>query len=324
MLKRVPLAIWLMVGLALGLLLLLLALMWMNEGLRKPSTFSLSARTEVAELDTTDLTSNRWYLPKADVVLGRGSPLELDYKLDRLEGFSGFVDIGPRVRVRIERPGSGLLQLTLDDAQGGDGVLDPEAPISDSRRVPVVSLQDLSGEKAALHTADSAYLEVPAGRLPLNWSLIGIGALGNEVHLPAQTEAAPLLLSGNVVMMARRLFSDLLYPVMQVDLVLGDEVRVRDAQGQPVEQTCVFRMAGKTEDDSPGLEVACQAHGRTLEISRYGKRVDRLEPDPWDVLINEPTFLAVFPLFIAALFGLVQWVLLYALRGFRLPGKNQE
>ncbi len=95
------------------------------------------------------------------------------------------------------------------------------------------------------------------GRAPLNWALIGVGNLGDEVQIPAAAESAPLLLSGSVVVMARRLFSDLLYPVMQFDLVLGDEVWVLDELGQPVEKPCVFMMSDVADDDSPGIEVAC-------------------------------------------------------------------
>ncbi len=130
-LRRVPKAIWLLAG-----LVLLSALIWMNEWLRKPSTFSLSVRIEVAEFETTNLASNRWYLPEASVVLGREMPRETENESQRLQAFEGFADIGPRASVRIERTGSGPLRLVLHDTQGDDGILDPDAPTTATRSIP--------------------------------------------------------------------------------------------------------------------------------------------------------------------------------------------
>ena len=121
----------------------------------------------------------------------------------------------------------------------------------------------------------------------------------------------PVLRAGRVVVIEKRLLSDLRYPVMELDLQLGDEVWVMDAEGNPAATACVFSVAGL---NTSGIEVACHATGKTLQVSRFGVHLVEMEPGPWDIVLAEPTLQAMLPLLFSMIYVALQWLL-----GFIFP-----
>jgi len=121
----------------------------------------------------------------------------------------------------------------------------------------------------------------------------------------------PVLRAGRVVVIEKRLLSDLRYPVIELDLQLGDEVWVMDAEGNPAATACVFSVAGL---NTSGIEVACHATGKRLQVSRFGVHLVEMEPGPWDIVLAEPTLQAMLPLIFSIIYVALQWLL-----GFIFP-----
>lgn len=299
----------------------------MTRLLDRPYTFYINAHTELLMLGTMELSGTRWYLENARVRLEGPLPaegptlgadfIELPPTLDDLlqepvpwKPFQGYVEVGPNAEVTLTRQGSGPLSIHIVEARQAAG-LPPAGP-------PAAVLEPLDGK--ASHSSRNVELQVMLERLPLNGTLEGVGAIGGEPHRPTRPASPPLLRSGDVTVVGRRLGSELLYTVMHVPLRLGDEVRVMEsrqlpgnqeelrAPGAGAELTCIFSVA-PAASDGRGIDVACHASGRSLAISRFGERSGSLQPRPWDVLVNEPSMQAIMPLAFTALFALIQRVL---------------
>lgn len=305
-------------GLILTLVLLPGVVYLLAEALRKPSTFHIAADTEVMDMVTTDVSATRWYIQQAEAKLGAAGPLE-ERPIEAF-AFSGLVEIGPRSNVRMVRYGNGPLQITLleeesvEHQSSGDDLVDSHngnilgEDKSPSRAIPVVTLENLSREEASWHWADAASLQVRIEELPFSGSLLAVGAIGSETYAAAVGEPPPVLRTGRVIVMEKRLLSDLRYPVMEMDLQLGDEVRVMDDEGHPADTACVFSVA---ELDVPGIKVACHATGKTLQVSRFGGHIVEMEPGPWDMILTEPTLQAMVPLLFSVIYVLMQGLLVF-------------
>ncbi|RCV87960.1 hypothetical protein [Billgrantia montanilacus] len=308
------------IGLILTLVLLPGVVYVLAESLRKPSTFHIAADTEVLEMVTTGVSATRWYIQQADAMLGAADPLS-QQPLDSFP-FSGLVEIGPRSNVRMVRYGNGPLQITLQEHESSalessgslfnahDGTLQGEATQEEAkeltRAIPVVTLENLSSQPTTWHWEDTASLNVHIEELPVSGSLLAVGAIGSETYAASVGEPPPVLRAGRVIVMEKRLLSDLRYPVMELDLQLGDEVYVMDANGNPADTACVFSVVGQ---QGPGIEVACHATGKTLQVSRFGGHVVRMEPGPWDMILAEPTLQAMIPLLFSLIYLLLQWLM---------------
>ncbi|WP_139245608.1 hypothetical protein [Halomonas sp. QHL1] len=307
------------------------------EILRKPSTFHIVADTEVLDMVTTGVSATRWYAQQVDAMLGDADPLD-EIPVDSFS-FSGLLEIGPRTNVRMVRYGNGALQITLQAHESGEptsyGALfdaqneaqqEEEAPGENkesSRAIPVVTLENLVNEDITWHWADSASLQVHIGEFPFNGSLLAVGAIGSETYAASIGEPPPVLRAGHVVVMEKRLFSDLRYPVMELDLQLGDEVWVTDATGSPADTACVFSAAGQ---EVAGITVACHATGKTLKVSRFGGHLLEMEPGPWDMFFAEPTLQIVVPVLLSMIYLLLQWILrfIFPRRNVHLPTSSQQ
>lgn len=169
-------------------------------------------------------------------------------------------------------------------------------------------------ENATWHWANSASIEVHIEELPFSGSLLAVGAIGSETYAATMGEPPPVLRAGRVVVMEKRLLSDLRYPVMELDLQLGDEVWVMDAEGHPADTACVFSVTGL---NTSGIKVACHATGKTLQVSRFGGHLVEMEPGPWDIILAEPTLQAMLPLLFSMIYVALQWLL-----GFIFPRQN--
>lgn len=300
--------------LIITLVLLPMVVYVLVEVLRKPSTFHIAADTEVLDMVTTGVSATRWYIQQAEAVLGDADPLG-EGVMDSY-AFSGLVEIGPRSNVRMLRYGNGPLLITLLEDESGESLealfeTQNDAPQEEvtqgekerTRAIPVVTLENLVNEDATWHWADSASLQVHIGDTPFSGSLLAVGAIGSETYAASVGEAPPVLRSGRVVVMEKRLFSDLRYPVMELDLQLGDEVWVADVNGHPADTACVFSAAGQ---DARGIDVACHATGKTLKVSRFGGHLVEMEPGPWDMVLAEPTLQAMVPVLFSAIYLLLQ------------------
>lgn len=307
-------------GLLLTLVLLPLVTYLLIEGLRKPSTFHIVADTEVLDMVTTGVSATRWYVEQADAILGNADPLA-EQSSDSF-AFSGLVEIGPRSNVRMVRYGDGTLQITLQESEASNlqlpgtlshargGVpqrkLHREEEEQLSRAIPVVTLENLLTEGASGHWGDSALFQVYLEELPFSGSLLAVGSIGSETYAASIGEPPPVLRAGRVIVMEKRFFSDLRYPVMELDLQLGDEAWVINEKGDPADTACVFSIAAL---DSSGIGVACHATGKTLLVSRFGGHVVKMEPGPLDMIVAEPTLQIMIPLLFSLIYILIQWLL---------------
>lgn len=302
-LSRHVVVVFLTLGLLPGVLYFL------TEALRKPSTFHIAADTEVLDMVTTGVSATRWYVQQAHAILGSADPLG-EHFLDSFP-FSGLVEIGPLSNVRMVRYGNGPLQITLHGNEETDGEGEEV-----SRVIPVVTLENLLGEEASWRWADSASLEVSLEGLPFSGSLLSAGAIGSETYAATVSEPPPVLHEGRVIVMAKRLLSDLRYPVIELDLQLGDEVWVMDAKGKQADTACVFSVA---EQNVQGIGVACHATGKTLLVSRFGGHVVKIEPGPWDVIRVEPTLQAMIPALFSVIYVSLQGLLGSIFRRYQFP-----
>ncbi|HLV18812.1 MAG TPA: hypothetical protein VKY70_15255 [Pseudomonas sp.] len=294
----------------------------MTRLMDRPYTFYVTANTDVLTLTTTELSGTRWYLDRAQARLeapwqartpaaAEGPFIELPpaFAPTPWEPFQGYVEVGPNANVTLTRQGSGPLTMQ---------VASPPSPPADIAALPAAVLEPLDdGEARSTH---SVALQVTLDTQPLNGTLQGMGAIGGEPHRPTHPASPPLLRSGEVTVVGRRLGSELLYTVMHVPLRLGDEMRVMQQRrppgevddahgpGEAAEFACIFSVAPPASGGS-GIDLACHASGRSLQISRFGERSGSLQPRPWDVLINEPSLQAVMPLAFTALFALIQRLL---------------
>lgn len=316
------------VVLILSLVLLPFVVYLLVEILRKPSTFHIVADTEVLDMVTTGVSATRWYAQQADATLGAADPLN-DSSIDSF-AFSGLLEIGPRASVRMVRYGGGSLHITLQTHESSepaslmesfgaqDQALQRFEKAGDnnesSRAIPVVTLESQLNENITWHWGDSASLQIHIEELPFSGSLLAVGAIGSETYAASSGEPPPVLRAGRVVVMEKRLFSDLRYPVMELDLQLGDEVWVTDATGIPADTACVFSA---TEKDAAGIKVACHATGKTLQVSRFGGHLIKMEPGPWDMILAEPTLQVMIPLLFSLIYLFLRWLLRLS-----FPGRN--
>lgn len=307
-------------GLILTFVLLPGVIYLLAEALRKPSTFHIAADTEILDMVTTGVSATRWYIEEGDVIQGAADPL--GERPMESYAFSGLVEIGPRANVRMVRYGNGPLQVTLQEfdpwgleTPGSLFEAQNSAPQGEekefSRVIPVITLENVLSENATWHWANSASLEVHIEELPFSGSLLAVGAIGSETYAATLGEPPPVLRAGRVVVMEKRLLSDLRYPVMELDLQLGDEVWVMDAEGNPADTACVFSVTGL---NTSGIKVACHATGKTLQVSRFGGHLVEMEPGPWDIILAEPTLQAMLPLLFSMIYVALQWLL-----GFIFP-----
>ncbi|EHJ94649.1 hypothetical protein [Vreelandella boliviensis] len=325
------------VVLILSLVLLLFVVYVLVEILRKPSTFHIVADTEVLDMVTTGVSATRWYAQQVDATLGEADPLN-DSLIDSF-AFSGLIEIGPRSNVRMVRYGSGSMHITLQTYESNESTpLRESLSIQDdalqrtesvgadnqsSRAIPVITLENQVTEKVTWHWGDSASLRVHIGDLPFSGSLLAVGAIGSETYAASSGEPPPVLRAGSVVVMEKRLLSELRYPVMELDLQLGDEVWVTDATGKSADTACVFSA---TEQEATGIKVACHATGKTLNVSRFGGYLLKMEPGPWDIILAEPTLQIMIPLLFSLIYLLLRWLfkLTFPGRSLRLSASPEE
>ncbi|TLF47240.1 hypothetical protein FEI13_16320 [Halomonas urmiana] len=283
-----------------------------------PYTFHVDAKSEVLTLTTEELSGTGWYLENAEA--RQESPLQaaaagtdeasfIELPTDRAprpwESFTGYVEVGPHARVTLTRQGSGPLSIHIAAAR--------DAPATTDTAQPAAVLKPLSGDDR--QASRDLELQVMLTEQPLNGTLQGLGAIGGDAYSPSEPASPPLLRTGEVSVVGRRLGSELLYTVMAVPLRLGDEVRVMtnraaldNPDGEGLREamaafTCTFSVVGAASDGT-GIDLACHASGRSLAISRFGARIGSLQPRPWDVLANEPSMQAILPLGLTALFAL--------------------
>jgi hypothetical protein len=314
---------------AISLAAIPLILQAITHLLERPYVFFVDANSETLQLTTLESSAASWFVQDAllshhskSAPLPAGSLIPLDSTVSdapQANSFSGCVEVGPHAIVTLVRQGSGRLRLniaaegTAQHSATPAAVLRPLAPLTDDA-------SDTASEGCSEHDSvqalQEATLEAIIGEQPLNGILKGVGRIGDEPYLSNLAGSPPLLRSGEVSVLGRRLLSGQVYTLMRTSLHLGDTVSVResprasDAPAATVNDklalfTCLFSVVGKEQEGS-GIELACHASGRSLAIGRYGDRSrNDLTPRPWDILINEPSMQVILPLVITGLFALL-------------------
>ncbi|MBZ9556917.1 MULTISPECIES: hypothetical protein [unclassified Modicisalibacter] len=285
-------------------------------------------------------TSDTQSLPKptrGDASKMGSELIEIDFNTPepKINHFHGYLHIGPNAIVTMTRRGAGPLVVTIESNASSQRSFNNMIPAATMEPLDCINdgdaMLDTTGKSActsdeisddqkrltkplALHQAK---LLVDIGDAPLNGTLNGIGTIGGDPYQPTMPASPPLLRHGEISIIGRKLISGQVYTLMQTTLHLGDTVNVNgqfepDSQKNALDQssatalfTCLFSVQNGSMGGR-GIELACHASGRSLDIGSYSDSSRRdLAPRPWDVLINEPSMQATLPLAITGFFVLV-------------------
>lgn len=184
-------------------------------------------------------------------------------------------------------------------------VTDP-GPWGEKRDIPLARLENLLCRCDEPSSPGTLELKMDVEKHPFNGALKGAGTIGSVFYQSDATHMPPVLREGQVVALGRGVLSHHRFPVMKLDLKLGDEVRVLDAQGLPASAACVFSAYAKGRS---GFDVSCLACGSKLEVSRAGVDPYPMQLNLWAYIKADPVLQALFALIGAVMFFLFQLLL---------------
>lgn len=249
----------------------LVTLLVLVSARRVPTTFNLTARTQLVVFEASENHRSPWHLRRATLVSPAGE-----------EEFSGTLLVDPGTRVVLERIGAGPLRMGLRASESGTraGILTPEGG----------GRSRVAGDGLAL-VGEPSELGGPSG---LVLPLTGRIQVGTEVGQDLGVDPA-LLLSGRISLLAHTLLGDRRYDAGAATLQLGDYPRV-DALGD------AYGLL--TARDDRDMLVDYRVVARSMRIDRFGSMGYDVFASLLDRIANDHTVQAVWA---AALFTLA-WV----------------
>ncbi|QEA38211.1 hypothetical protein FGL86_03395 [Pistricoccus aurantiacus] len=226
--------------------------------------------------------------------------------------FTGFLDIGPCMRIQMIRHGNGPLELIVEpiesqmdsrDRCGDDKSADDTK--GSARSIRLEKFQDNATSKPEWPL--SITLEMNIENYPFSGSLRGSGGIGVETYDTNASQVPPMLHEGHVTILGKALATQERFKIMEIPLVLGDEVHLIDREERDIQAACVFYVPAAR--GMPGFDVSCRAMENTIRINRLGARPFEIPPGLWAYLKNDPNFQALLALIGSVLFVLFQYIL---------------
>lgn len=246
---------------------------------RVPTTFSINAITQLAELTTSAVHRFPWYFDNATIYLG-------DDRTGR--PFSGTVLVRPATRVTFERIGTGPLRLRCQSLTKGTVVArlapaDGGRPLLVEDRLVLVMSHPAGGEPGS---EDLTILPM-SGRV-----VVGAEVVEDMGNQPA------LLLSGEVALLAHTFVGERRYDAGRATLELGDYPsldQLGDAHG--------LLVFGR----EPNLRASFRVIAKSLRISRFGSLGYDVYASPLNRIKNDHALQAIWAASLLLLAWLTKW-----------------
>ena len=233
---------------------------------RVPTTFNISARTQVVDVVVGLTHRDVWFLN--DSLIFRG------FEGGKGEPFGGTLRVLPRTVVNVTRIGGGPLRLTCS-------AHDSESPVVELQASGRTS-QTVRGRLVIVvpHPNTNADREEQPTVLPINGAI----TIGAEVT-DAASEYPVLLLDGSVTMLAHTILGKLRYDAGRVALDLGDFIKLdtaADGYG--------LLVIGPGGDLSAVFRVVA----RSLSVYRFGAEGYSFYASPFTRIQKDPAIQAVW------------------------------
>lgn len=244
-----------------------------------PTTFNISATTQIFDIITGSSHRSPWVFKDAMIFFG--------YELQG-HTFTGRIIVLPNTRVTFERIGSGPLRLRCESPSAGKTVaklyeVGGEAPVIVKDRLVLV-------DHASVKFAEDYHATV----LPMSGSITAGTEIGD-----ALSNRPTLLLGGKVTMLAHTLFGRRRYDAGQVFLDMGDYISVQqqgDAYG-----LLVVRQ-------KPEISVIFRVIGKSLSVSRFGTQGYEVYASLLTRIKNDHALQAIWAASIFLLTVITKWI----------------
>ena len=256
--------------------------------------FSIQAETEVAEINLRPQSQTQWQIDGA-VLCARGSlKLNDEFRLDSSESPCGSRAWRawqiPAPEQVLELGGNSAITLSLRP----EGGLAMSLRAAEGESLGIFSVVGLVDDVALLEALNLIWTEIPAQSLTFPFS--GGTTLGRAVGW----SNAGMLRSGTVSIYTSDESADKRTLVDQTDLMLGDQIRLGDVEGNASAPKGFARISRSDEV----MRVVAFGRADSLRIDRYGESGYELKPGRFRKLASDPA-VAFFGSLLAAYMTLI-------------------